>query len=265
MKRKKGYRKNHIARTSMLLLCLVVISILLCLGLFARYKTTATSDSGAKVAHFGTTFVLQGELFSENTSLSAGSSNPTGIIFYPTGKAETAIKTKCSLRNTGDYGDICISRGYYHIDYGEKTIIYIPEADHTEQAVFDDNGYRFCLHVEEDFKPIVYTLKSRANASSSWQTVSGLNGVGIETIKNWLVNTYSSTYAAGHDFSQDPQYQLTWEWPAGSGQEGAEYDAMFSMLLTANTEENDITFVNTPESFSAIENVKLELNMEQID
>jgi hypothetical protein len=204
--------------------------------------------------------------------------NDEGSILTLSGKAEVSVKTSVSVENVAE---LCVPKGYYHIDYGENTVTYVTEEDHNFTGNYSDeqhDDYHYCLHVEESYYPLRYTVsKLDTTATAGWTAVNGATDLTINQLINWFKTNCAKEYSSNTEL--DEKWKITWKWPMNKANPIKIEDEKDTLLL-ANARINETTGettqllkwinkngeeVDPPEGFSDSEKMKLVLKIEQVD
>lgn len=287
MKQTREYRANRVFQAAMLLLCLLLISIWMLSGMLARYTVGSSGEDSARTAKFGVTFVTAGDLFPAGAKLQPGTYNDDGIELSMSGIPEVAVVAGADIvykeeigsgtmeGSAAGFSELCLPKGYYHVDYGEKTVEYIGETE-TDHEDFNDQ-YRFCLHLTEDYYPLQYTVWKWDETTSGWGNVEDMQDVSAAELSEWMQTTLTQIYPAGMDLSAQAHWKITWKWPkdvaagntggdTGSGTDAAmTKDTADTLLLVCAAADNGMVLKNMPEGFSAKEKVELIFRISQAD
>jgi hypothetical protein len=257
-----------------------MLSLWMLSGLSARFVTGANGADAAGTAAFGISFTMDTALFSENESLFPGVKNDEGSILTLSGKAEVSVKTSVSVENVAE---LCVPKGYYHIDYGENTVTYVAEGEHTDDGdpsytEDDHDDYRYCLQVEKDYYPLQYTVSiPDTTANSGWTAVNGATDLTIDQLIEWFKTNCAKEYSSNTEL--DEKWKITWKWPMNKKDPNKIKDEKDTLLL-ANAKIDETTGEKSPllrwidkdgndaerpTGFSDSEKMKLVLKIEQVD
>lgn len=290
---KEKNSKNIVLRAAAVLLSITLLSACLVSGLYARYTTGASASDNADIAKFGVSFKTQGRLFPEGFVLTPGAASGfdfnsysdtdedlSGVVVISLeGTAEVALQTSVKVLfqgndASGKYKELCVPKGYYHVDYGEKTVQYYPDTEAAHISLDDgsfpnwaeaDNSNRFCIHVKEDYYPVTYSVFVKNEASFEPLKAD----LTVVELNEWFESAYGTAFEAMTDFSDEPVYAITWEWKNKDKETFESYLDTLLMACAALTEngEPDMTWLGEEKNdkFSAEEKITFDFDVVQTD
>jgi hypothetical protein len=242
-------KKNKMMRTASALLVLVLLTVSIICGTFAKYTTSGSASDSATVAKWGIKIKASGSLFDKNyfaandetkgneptpvtgTGITVNSSgkvvapgtqNSNGVTFTVEGKAETDVKLTLSATaaTTGSAIDVFLNKGQY-TDANNNTVT-----------------------IEENYHPISYTL-----------TDTNKN-VKITGTLTYIEEQFNEYIYAGNDLSDT--YKLTWEWAYDDGGKNDVADTLLGDLAAGKASGTDGSYSVSPD-------VKVSIIATQVD
>jgi hypothetical protein len=247
-------KKNKMMRTASALLVLVLLTVSIICGTFAKYTTAGSVSDSAKVAEWGIEITASGSLFEKNylaassneaTVTSAGitvKSSGTGDVVAPgtknsdgveltvSGKAETDVKLTFSMTATNSTGsaiDVSLGEGEYTYTADNKKVT-----------------------LGSAYNPIKYTLSKKSSEGNDYTVVTS----GALSVIETCFNNLTTTSYAGSKLSDT--YKLTWEWKYESGKD--TYDTLLGDLAAGKVTGKDGSYSINP-------NVQLSITATQVD
>lgn len=265
-------KKNKWTRLAAVLLVLCLVTTCTVSGTFAKYVTTDSGMDEARVAKWGVTLEVDGELFNDgykkatdnnpsndtanltvlsstNTRNHAGTNgkdrvvapgtrNDQGMTFSINGKPEVAVKVDVKLTGTsltGDPRDIVLKAGTYR--------------DWTKSGLNQD--YPDSFELTADYYPVVFTLVQTEAADTLTFDIDtdgdGTNDAkkiaqgNLKAIKDAL-DAYSSTAIYAPNTDLKATFRLTWEWPYSDVTTGISNNDRADTLLGNLSQDQGFTF-----------------------
>jgi hypothetical protein len=258
-------KKNKMMRTASALLVLVLLTVSIICGTFAKYTTSGNTSDIARVAKWGVTLSATGSLFekeyskteNENTTIlvktnsddavvAPGTSNSSGVSFSVSGKPE--VRTKVSLEVTSK--DVYLKTGIYYFmkevtvdsddQYNSLGELYALDGNVYKKATGNNKTGTFYqlvekYNVESEYKPIKFSdgTNEGKSATDIAQILAGK--LGEPSVKDGSNGTkvYSSSksYDENKPISDDlSSYNVTWKWDFDDSAKNGTNDASDTAL-----------------------------------
>lgn len=210
-------KRNHIMRTSAIVLALVLATACLVSGTFAKYVTSAATADEARVAKWGVELAISNsqmftnEYATDDTNYSGALSvksvddarvvapgTKSGDDIAPfvvtiTGRPETAVR----IDFVNEVQDICLKAGTY-TDYTKL----VEQADGTF-------AYTDTFTLAENYYPVKWTLTQTADYYGPANVVI-VNGGTLADVKAAIDTLSGAQYAP--NTTLDATFQIDWEW-----------------------------------------------------
>ena len=210
-------KRNHIMRTSAIVLALVLATACLVSGTFAKYVTEASTSDSARVAKWGVTLGISNSQMFTN-EYATDDSNYSGaltvksiddarvvapgtksgddiapVVVSIDGQPETAVRVDF----VNEVQDICLKAGTY-TDYTKL----VEQADGTF-------AYTDTFTLAEDYYPVKWTLTQTRNAFGPANDVV-VDGLTLADVKAAITTLSGAQYAPNTVL--DATFQIDWEW-----------------------------------------------------
>ena len=212
--------KGRIARITVMILAIAIMTTSLAVGTFAKYATGNNTSDTARVAKWGVTIEITGSddmfvnsydndvnptvLASDRQDVVApGTKNTTGVVFTIDGTPE--VKTKVDVKLTDSNGQAAKD---IYLEYGFE--------DDPDTADVDESESNF-------YYPVVFTLTQIGNRNGDLATPVVLETGTLADISEFL-DEYSASAYYEPNTDLGASFRLTWEWVYERGN-GAEITA----------------------------------------
>ncbi len=258
-------KRNIICTVAAVLLYLVLITVYLLCGIFAKFIVSSSNGSDARIAKYGVSITTKGYVIDQKTELVPGFAETEGMIFSLSGKPEVAVSIGCEL--TGS--DVCLPKGYYHVDYGESTIQFIEEYNHEAMEIDNPDKYRFCFHVKQNYYPIKFNIYHRDDEHSEWIAVENAQNITQEEISLWFENEFNAISDVNTDLSELGEWKITCDWPQELDNVVLDDQSYMDTLLCASPRimwfDSNGDAINAPDGFYNQENIEFSFEIIQVD
>lgn len=236
-------KRNHIMRTSAIVLALVLATACLVSGTFAKYVTSGTADDAARVAKWGVTLTMDDNaLFDDRYASDAGFGydsvislgGETDVVVAPGTKNDEGITFRID-------GQPEVVTDFDIVFDGIQDVV-LPAGTYLDYTTANDTTDTFTL--TEDYYPVVYTLKHTYGATSNSFAVAG---------------TYSNRYSHTDDGSVEvftgtlADIEALLEAASQGGMQGIYADHLYNDEITLtwawDFEQADVTLMDKADTY----------------
>lgn len=263
-------KRNIMGTAAAVLLYMVLLTSYMLSGLMARFVAAAENGDSARAAKYGVIIHTEGNVLPSGETLMPGMEGMEGMVISLEGTPETAVSTGGELKTV----ELCLPEGYYHVNYGDRTISYMEENDHVHSGIEEFDNYHFCIQVKENYYPLQYTVYEKAKGASDWSILETegekQENLSAGKLALWLEKDFGEEFAAHADLTEAGQWKITCGWPKNdSNDETAKHKSFMDTLLL---EAKNMTWIDesgketkAPEGFADGEQMEFIFEINQKD
>jgi hypothetical protein len=224
-------KRRNLTRGASILFALTLITTSVIGGTFAKYVTSDSLTSKARVAKFGVTVDVDNDLFAENYvgySVTDGEETEASNRPAENGSLTVVSSSQTKGETKGDKvvapgtkssttGTTITFAGTPEVDVKitlaieDVKDIFLAEGDYKDYTGLSTDGY---FTVSSEYHPVLFTLSDNSGAitvKDSDNKETKLENVTLQTLQDSLAD-YSKTVKVSESID-DVKYVLTWEWP----------------------------------------------------